>query len=186
VTDPSSRPVSDSDGPSRVVLITGLVLGIAAVGTILVIAASHQRPSDAPVAIASAPAPAADSPGCQALQLALPDRLGDYERAPLVHPAPAGTAAWREPNESDPVIVRCGLDRPAEFVVGSAIQVVNSVQWFRIDDSVSDISTWVAVDRSVYVALTLPKRSGPTPIQRLSDAIARSLPAEPIRPGPPR
>jgi hypothetical protein len=178
--------VSDSDGPSRVVLVVGLVLGIAAIGTVLAIAASHQRPANAPVAIAAAPAPGADSPGCHALLQALPDRLGDYQRAPVVQPAPVGTAAWRETDGGDPVIVRCGLDRPAEFVVGSAIQIVNAVQWFRIDDSVSDVSTWVAVDRDQYVALTLPKRSGPAPIQKLSDAIASALPAEPIRPGPPR
>jgi hypothetical protein len=186
VADPSSRPVSASDGPSRVVLIIGLLLGIAAVGTVLAVAAAHQRPTNAPVAIASAPAPEADSAGCHALLEAVPDRLGDYQRAPVIQPTPAGTAAWREPDGGDPVIVRCGLDRPAEFVVGSAIQVVNAVQWFRIDDPVSDVSTWVAVDRAVYVALTLPKRSGPAPIQRLSDAIADVLPAEPIRPGPPR
>jgi len=87
---------------------------------------------------------------------------------------------------AEPVILRCGLDRPGEFVVGSPIQVVNSVQWFQLADPDTQRSTWVSVDRPVYIALTLPNDSGPTPIQTMSDVIARSMPAVPIRPGPPR
>ena len=82
------------------------------------------------------------------------------------------------------MILRCGLDRPAEFVVGTPIQVVNQVQWFRLDDPDTKRSTWVCVDRPVYVALTLPSGSGATPIQTLSDVIAKTLPAVPIKPGP--
>jgi hypothetical protein len=40
------------------------------------------------------------------------------------------------------------------------------------------------VDRPVYVALTLPAGSGPTAIQSVSDAIARTMAAMPSRPGP--
>ena len=47
-------------------------------------------------------------------------------------------------------------------------------------------STWFAVDRPVYIALTLPQGSGPTPIQEISDVIAKSLPAKAIDPAPPR
>jgi hypothetical protein len=64
--------------------------------------------------------------------------------------------------------------------------MVNAVQWFRLDDPDSDHSTWVTVDRPVYLALTLPTESGPTPIQALSDLIARTLPAVPIDPNPAR
>jgi hypothetical protein len=60
------------------------------------------------------------------------------------------------------------------------------VQWFQVTDPGTDRSTWVAVDRPVYLALTLPKESGPTPIQALSDVIARTTPAVPIEPNPPR
>ncbi len=66
------------------------------------------------------------------------------------------------------VILRCGLDRPAEFVLGSPLQVVDAVSWFEIVDQ--GRSTWFAVDRPVYVALTLPAGSGPTPIQEISTA----------------
>lgn len=187
MTEPDAAPAEDSqsDGPPRAILITALVVAVAAIATVLGIAATRQTP-DQPVAIASLPAPQADSETCRALLGALPDRLGDFQRAAAVAPAPAGTAAWRAGAGGDPVILRCGLDRPPEFVVGSAIQMVNSVQWFEIADPDAQRSTWVSVDRPVYIALTLPNQSGPTPIQTLSDLIARTMPAVPIRPGPPR
>lgn len=174
-----------SDGPPRAVLIAALAVAVAAIGTVLGIAATRETP-DSPVAIAAVPAPQADSPDCRTLLGALPDRLGDFGRAPTVEPTPAGTAAWRAGGAIDPVILRCGLDRPPEFVVGSPIQMVNSVQWFRLDDPDVARSTWISVDRPVYVALTLPRDSGPTPIQTVSDVIGATMPVVPIRPGPPR
>jgi len=113
---------------------------------------------------------------------ALPPRLGDYSRATLVQPAPVGAAAWQPAGEGDPVILRCGLDRPTDFVVGSPIQQVDRVQWFQV--SQDQRSTWYAVDRPVYLALTLPPGSGPTPIQQLSELIDRTMPARPVAPTP--
>ncbi|AQT80851.1 hypothetical protein B1R94_18630 [Mycolicibacterium litorale] len=176
---------STSDGPPRAMLIAALVVAVAAIGAVLGIAATR-RPPVAPVVIASVPAPKADSPTCRTLIEALPDRLGDFQRVTAAQPAPAATAAWRSGDDGVPVILRCGVDRPAEFVVGSPIQMVNGVQWFRLDDTASDRSTWVSVDRPVYVALTLPQQSGPTPIQALSDAIAHTMAAVPISPNPAR
>ena len=107
------------------------------------------------------------------------------EAAGRLPPRPGGRARTArrgglEAADGEPVILRCGLDRPAEFVVGSPIQVVDAVQWFEVADR--GRSTWFAVDRPVYVALTLPQGSGPTPIQEISDAIAKSLPATEIDP----
>jgi len=179
---PGSPGDADSAGPSRTLLIAALTIALAAVGTILAIAATR-HPATTPVAIAAVPAPAAQATECQALLATLPDSLGDLRRAETAQPTPAGTAAWR--GDGEPVILRCGLDRPAEFVVGRPIQMVDDVGWFRIDDSDSRRSTWVSVDRPVYIALTLPADSGPTPIQTMSEVIARTMPAIPIRPGPP-
>lgn len=169
------------DGPPRAVLIAALVLAVGAIGVVLAIAATR-HPQLQPVAIPAAPAPQAQDPACRALLEALPSRLGDYQRAPAVPPAPDGAAAWRAGHDGEPVVLRCGLDRPADFVVGSPIQVVDRVQWFQVRDS--DLSTWYTVDRPVYVALTLPPGSGPTPIQQLSDLIDQAMPAVPIRPAP--
>ena len=133
------------------------------------------------VAIAAMPAPQADSPQCHTLLAALPEQLGEYHRAPAAQPAPPGAAAWTA--DGEPVILRCGLNRPIEFVVGAPIQMVDAVQWFDVSEP--GRSTWFAVDRPVYVALTLPQGSGPTPIQDISDVIAKSLPAKAIDPAPP-
>jgi len=174
------------DGPPRPLLIAALVVAVGAVIAVLVVAAVRQRPpAQTPVVIATAPAPHADSPECRALTAALPERLGEYSRAQLMEAAPAGTAAWQAEDGSEALILRCGLDRPLEFVVGTPIQVVDAVQWFRVADGAGEgRSTWFAVDRPVYVALTLPAGSGPTPIQAISTAIAQALPAEPVDPAP--
>lgn len=179
----------DGDGPPRALLIAAIAVAVAAILAVLVIAAVRQLPEQLqPVPIAPVPAPMADSPQCRALLDALPEQLGDYRRVPAVEPAPAGTAAWQQAPDAEPVILRCGLDRPAEFVVGAPIQVVDPVQWFKVSDpgTTEGRSTWFAVDRPVYIALTLPSGSGPTPIQQISEAIAKTIPARPIDPAPAR
>ena len=200
------------DGPPKAVLIVALVVAVGAVVAVLAVAAVRQRqPAPEPIAISTVPAPRAESPECGALIGALPDQLGDYQRAPVVEPAPTGTAAWQSDAGSEALILRCGVDRPAEFVVGAPLQMVDAVQWFRVGETAAGApgagetgaagpatgetaagegaagrSTWFAVDRPVYVALTLPAGSGPTPIQRLSAAIAETLPEQPIDPAPAR
>ena len=90
-----------------------------AIVAVLVVAVLRQTPTQQePVPIATVPAPQAGSAECTALMAALPDHLGDYRRAPAAEPAPPGTAAWRAESNTDPVILRCGLDRPLDFVVG--------------------------------------------------------------------
>jgi hypothetical protein len=190
------------DGPPRAALIAALVIAVGAVIAVLIVATVLQRaPAQEPVAITEVPAPQADSPECRALVDALPDRLGDYRRAAVREPAPAGTAAWlREEPGGEALILRCGVDRPGEFVVGAPLQVVDAVQWFRVGedgvgedgvakDPVGDQagdgrSTWFAVDRPVYVALTLPPESGPSPIQSLSKTISEKLQERPVDPAP--
>jgi len=183
----------DSDGPPRALLIAAAALAVATIGVILVFAATRQAPRQ-PVALPAVGAPQATDPACRALTQALPQLLGDYQRAPLAQPAPEGATAWRAGSGSEPVVLRCGLDRPSDFVVGSPIQVVDRVQWFQVasndhaPQSAGDAgrSTWYTVDRPVYIALTLPAGSGPTPIQELSDVIDHTIAAVPINPAPAR
>jgi hypothetical protein len=185
---PHADPAADSDGPPRALILAAALLGVTAIGIILVVAARRESPPQ-PVALAGVVAPQAGAPACKALTAALPQRLGRFERAPLAQPAPDGAAAWRPGPDSEPVVLRCGLDRPGDFVVGSPIQVVGRVQWFRVDaqsQSEAGRSTWYAVDRPVYVALTLPAGSGPAPIQELSEVIDRTVAAVPIDPAPAR
>lgn len=174
----------DADGPPRGLMIAAVLVAVLAIGAVIAVAATH-RPPTAPVAIAAVPAPQADSPECTSLLAALPEQLGDFRRSATAEPTPPATAAWRAESGGEPVIMRCGLDRPAEFVVGTPIQMVDSVQWFRVDDPDSQRSTWLCVDRPVYVALTLPEGSGSAPIQTLSSVVEKTMPAVPIRPGRP-
>ncbi|WP_371328065.1 DUF3515 domain-containing protein [Mycobacterium sp. 1423905.2] len=170
----------DGDGPPRALVIAAVTLAVAAIGVILFLAVSRQQPQQ-PVTIPGVPAPHADAPACQALMAALPERLGDYQRAALTQPAPPAAAAWRAKADGAPVLLQCGLQRPDEFVVGSPIQFVDRVQWFEARQF-----TWYTVDRPVYIALTLPAGSGPTPIQTLSDVIDHTITAVPIDPAPAR
>jgi hypothetical protein len=179
-----------SDGPPRAVLIAAVAVAVGAVVAVLVVAAVMQRTrDDPPVAVSAVPAPRAESPECAALAAQLPERLGDYRRAALVDPAPAGAAAWQPEGGGEPIVLRCGVERPGDFVVGAPLTVVDPVSWFRVADSGADgapddRATWFAVDRPVYVALTLPPGSGPEPIQTLSAAVASTMPATTPEPAP--
>ena len=174
-----------NDGPPRGVLVAAVIVAASAVIGVLVYAAIRQRPpQELPVPIASVEAPAADGSTCRALLASLPDQLGDYQRAKLADPAPAGAAAWRSNPDEEPVVLRCGLEAPADFIAGAPIQVVDEVSWFRVGDQ--GRSTWFTVDRPAYVALTLPDGSGPTPIQLISAAVTKAMPAIPVNPAPVR
>ncbi len=186
-TDPGTGP--EAGRPPRVVMLAAVALAVAAIGAVLVVAALREAPR--PVAIPAVPAPRAESPACRSLAAALPQRLGDYQRVAVAQPAPAGATAWRAGPNGEPVVLRCGLDRPADFVVGSPIQFVDRVQWFEVSagrqsSAEPDASTWCTVDRPVYVELTLPLGSGTAPIQQLSDVIDHTLAAVPIDPAPAR
>lgn len=86
--------------------------------------------------------------------------------------------AWGEP----PVVLVCGVDRPAGFTVGvSAIQI-NGVQWY-VDTSDPDATVWTTVDRPVYVQVTLPPSVDSAPVTALSTPIAGALPYREPEPG---
>lgn len=138
-----------------------------------------------PVTAVDLPAPGAESQECLALVEALPESIGEAKRVVFQEPAPRGAAAYRMP-DAEPVVVRCGLPAPPTFTVGTSIQEVNGVQWFNESDPDPAVtaSTWVAVDRSQYVAVTLPDGSGTGPIQDLSNALVENLDEVEPRPAP--
>ena len=53
-----------------------------------------------------------------------------------------------------PLVLRCGLPRPAELTPTSALLEVNGVRWLTLTDGA--LVTSIAVDRPVYVAFTAP------------------------------
>ncbi|WP_063041524.1 DUF3515 domain-containing protein [Nocardia grenadensis] len=192
---PGTSPDNDIDTPDGsgaertgyppALIATAVALPIALlIGVVVAAFIAARTPVERePLALGPVPAPAADGPACATLLPALPADLGEYTRAALVEPVPPATTAWQLPDGGEPIVLRCGLDRPLEFHRASPLQVVNGVQWFEIRDDAAATATWFAVDRETYIALTVPDRSGPTPLQAVSDTVTAQLPARPLDPG---
>lgn len=156
-----------------------LVLVVALVVGVLIAAELVRRPSLGPLPLAVVPAPSADSADCARLLAVLPGQLdggdlGVLEQRQLAVPAPAGATAWGEP----PVVVRCGLGRPPGLTATSRLLAVSGVQFLEIPSP--STSTWVAVDRPVYVMVTLPPTSGSGPLQQAAAVIGESLPQKEV------
>ncbi|MBL1079976.1 DUF3515 domain-containing protein [Nocardia sp. 2] len=180
---------TDEYSPQRspALIATAVALPIAlVVGVIVAGVLAGRNPVREPLALGSVPAPTAEGPACTALLPALPADLGDYTTAELRAPAPTATKAWQLPDGGEPIVLRCGLDRPLEFNRASPLQIVNGVNWFEVRDETSGVTsgTWFAVDRGTYIAVTMANDAGPTPLQEISDTISETIPQQPLDPGP--
>ena len=136
-----------------------------------------QRENLAPLPVDVPPVtPEADA-SCPAVMSALPLDLQDEPSRQVQSDSPFAYA-WGEP----PVVLICGVDRPAGFTVGvSAIQI-NGVQWY-VDTGDPDTTVWTTVDRPVYVQVTLPASVDSAPVTALSTPIAGALPYREPEPG---
>lgn len=155
-----------------VILVGGILYGASQVYN------STGASQDDPLNAVTVPNPDGDSPECSELLAALGDELGEAKRVEFSDPGPDAAAGYRLESGA-PVIVRCGLPAPQGFEIGTALTEVNDVQWFNESDPVAEVtdSTWVAVDRPVYVAITLPEDSGTGPIQAVSDTLKETMEA---------
>src|ERR1700758_2140288 len=86
-----TAPVYDLGRPPRALLIAAVAVAVVAIGAILAIAATRHAPPQ-PVILPAVSAPQATNASCRALADALPQRLGDYQRASLAQPAPPAAA----------------------------------------------------------------------------------------------
>lgn len=177
-------PVAKGGVPRIViVLVTAAILvTVGAIVTGFVVAAriaqGGSAPQTGPVAVPAAPAPGAEGSHCAALIAALPDALADEPRRPLLVADP-GVAAWGDPA----IILRCGIQDPAELTCSATLTTVSdragvSVEWLRIASG--SAVTFLAVDRPVRVAVTVPDAAGIAPVQQLTEVIARVLPARAV------
>jgi hypothetical protein len=78
--------------------------------------------------------------------------------------------AWGEP----PIVLLCGVDRPAGWVVGTSAIQINGVQW-HVDTSDPDSTVWTTVDRPVYIRVALPASVDSAPVAVLSTTIGDVL-----------
>lgn len=167
------------------VLLALAVAGIAITARVTGLGEPPPAVADtSPLAAPPVDAPDAGGPDCTALLARLdgdlPAQGGTLPVRALAEPAPPGVRAWAAVPR--PVVLRCGLPRPAELAPDSALLVVNGVQWLELDDGVPDpvVVTYVAVDRPVYVVLTAPVDAGSGPLQTVSDVVRDTLPAVPV------
>lgn len=184
--------MSEQQPLSRVTLF--VAAGLAAVLVVGVIIASQvlgggdsdeaaptTAPSAArtgPLALAGVDAPDAGAPECTKLADSLPAKLPskgkELARLPLADPAPPAAAAWAG-DRGEPVVLRCGLPKPAEYAPTAQLREVSKVNWLPVEGE--GASTWYTVDRAVFVALTIPDDAGTGVLQEMSDTIAKVLPA---------
>jgi hypothetical protein len=174
-----SKITERSAGMPRWPLGIALALVVTLVVGVLIAASVVRNQPLPPLGLAAVSAPAASSPECTRLLAALPGKLdggelGALERRQLGAPVPAGVAGWGEP----PVVLRCGLDRPPDLTATSRLLSVSGVQFLEIPTR--GMSTWVAVDRPVYVAAALPPNSGSGPLQQIAVIISRVLPRQDV------
>jgi hypothetical protein len=121
--------------------------------------------------------PEADA-SCPAVMSALPLELTGEPSRRVQSDSPFAYA-WGEP----PVVLVCGVDRPAGFTVGTSTIQINGVQWY-VDTSDPDTTVWTAVDRPVYVQVSLPASVDSAPVTALSTPIGHALAYREPEPAP--
>ena len=198
---PPSQPSQPSPPGDRVPpwrLAAAIALPLIAVVVVVVLAgrigSEPATDATAPLALGEVEAPGAATPACAQLMADLPTVLGGLDRRELVgSPAASGAAsdgtqdggisdlqagavaAWGDP----PVVLRCGIPTPAELTCSAPVQVVDGVTWLPLTGQ--GATTYLVVDRSVRVALTVPDTVTSTgPWQEISKTVARALPARAI------
>ena len=173
---------TDNGAPPRGLIIIATVIAVALAAGVAVFGLMAGKSEDiaaGPLPLVSVPAPQAGAPQCATLIAGIPTELTSNGQKlgvrDLAAPAPPSAIAW---GDTDPVVLRCGLDAPPELTPTAQLRVIDGVQWLQVPGEVS--ATWFVVDRAVYIALTVPDTSGTGPLQEISAAVAK-LPAVPLR-----
>ena len=112
--------------------------------------------------------PEADT-SCPALMSALPLELTGEPSRRVKSDTPYAYA-WGDPA----IVLICGVDRPAGFVVGVGTIQIEGVQWY-VDTDDPDTTVWTTVDRPVYVQVSLPSSVDSAPVTELTTEISQTL-----------
>ena len=142
-------------------------------------------PVTGPIDIGPASDPSASSGACAGLLRRVPTSLpadgGTLQPRPI-SPAVPGARAWAA--APAPVVLRCGVPRPAALGPSSPLILINGVNWLALPDPAgapTGGTTYAVVDREVYLTLSAPPEVGSGPLQLVSDLVTASLPARPVR-----
>jgi hypothetical protein len=115
--------------------------------------------------------------GCPAVMELLPLELAGEQSRPVQSDS-LFAYAWGDP----PIVLVCGVDRPAGFVAGAGLIQIEGVQWY-VDTEDPETTVWTAVDRQVYVQISLPSSVDSAPVTELTAEIAQALPYREPTPG---
>jgi hypothetical protein len=140
-------------------------------------APSSPRADTSPLPVQVPPVtPEADA-RCPALMSNLPLSLAGAQARPVQSDSPYAYA-WGDPA----LVLICGVGRPARFDPTAQIIQIQGVQWF-VDDSDPQVNVWTAVDRPVYVQVSIPSSIDSAPVTVLSPIVAATLPFQAPQPG---
>lgn len=130
-----------------------------------------------PAVTASAPPHArAFSAQCEKVLEKLPVQVHGLDPR-VVHTTPDTpyVVAWGDP----PVVLRCGVDRPAALHAGATKQLLSATgrsgPFFDVTHSGND-EVWTVVDRAVYISVSVPVQYASGPVPAIAKAIGRALP----------
>ena len=123
------------------------------------------------------PATPGTDASCPRFMSDLPVELAAQRSRPVRSDTPYAYA-WGEP----PIVLRCGVERPAGFVRDAQVFDIDGVSWF-VDDSDPDQYVYTAVDRPVYVEVTVPSSIDSEPVVVLSGLVTDTMPQQELRPG---
>jgi hypothetical protein len=155
-------------------VVAALIVVVVAIGVAVVLGyVTNADPvvDNSPLPVATVGQPGADSAACKKLMPALPEQLTNG-RSRVVEGGGDGIAAWGDPA----VILRCGLETPEDLTCSSGLTQVNGVSWLQLTEAGLGETTYIAADRSVRIAVTIPDGLGTGPIQQISDTVASTLP----------
>ena len=116
---------------------------------------------------------------CANLIDGLPEKVDDrVQRSVKGHP---GSLAWGQP----PIVLVCGVDKPADYKATAQLTQVNGVTWFVKTDTDATAyglpgknTVWTTMDREVYVAVAVPNAvPGSAAIAPISTTVAQRLPS---------
>ena len=125
-----------------------------------------------PVTVAAPPPNSAADAPCTKLLGVLPITLNGLAGRPALSTW-TYVVAWGEPA----IVLRCGVPRPRGLVPGSDAFTagVNGVAYW-VDHAKKD-TVFTAIDRAVYIEVTVPTQYAGGPLAPISDAITTALPA---------
>jgi Protein of unknown function (DUF3515) len=108
---------------------------------------------------------------CHALLERTPDQVGGADSRP-VQPADSLAAAWGDP----PIVLRCGVPKPAALRPSSHCTEINGVGWFAERATRGYIFT--TIGRAAFVEVSVPSAYDPpaAPLIDLAGAVKKAIP----------